>query len=145
MPVRPKLKIIFKLEPDAAYYKHIARWQQRELGIAQKILDDAAVFFLEDAASGINEPPARLHEPRGGGENRFLLFHELRNILGRLAPLHVGIAPQRPEAAAGCIHEHAVDLTGEALHARVVHALDPLRVHVGQSRARKPELEPGES
>src|SRR5437773_12539752 len=58
--------------------------------------------------------------------------------------LHVGIAPQGPEAAAGCIHEHAVDLTGEALHARVVHALDPLRMHVGQSRARKPGLQRGE-
>src|SRR5258705_5698915 len=101
------------MEPDAAFFKHVARRPQREWGFAQKFLDDAAVFFLKDAAGGVNEPTARLHEPRGRGENRSLLFHELRNILGRLAPLHVGIAPQRSESAAGSIHEHAVDLAGD--------------------------------
>src|SRR5437899_7395951 len=98
------------MEPDTAFFKHIARRPQREWGVAHKILDDAAVFFLQDAAGGVNEPPARLHEPRGCGENRFLLFHELRNILGCLAPLHVGIAPQRPESAAGRSEEHTSEL-----------------------------------
>src|SRR5258708_39668155 len=106
------------MEPDTAFFKHFARRAQLELSIAQKILDDPAVFLLEDAAGGINEPPARLHESRGGGENRSLLFHEFRNILGRLAPLHVGIAPQRPEAAAGRIHPPAADLSGQALPPR---------------------------
>src|SRR2546430_16789831 len=98
MPVRPKLEILSHVEPDATFFKRIARRPQREWSAAQKILDDAAVFFLEDTAGGVNEPAARLHEPRCGGENRFLLLPEFHAILGRLAPLHVGIAPQRPEA-----------------------------------------------
>ena len=69
MPVWPKLEILLHVEPDAAFFKHIARRPQLESGIAEEILDNPAVFFLEDAAGGINEPPARLHEPRGGGEN----------------------------------------------------------------------------
>src|SRR5882672_7982652 len=144
MPMRPKLEIFFHLEPDAAFFKHFARASQREWGIAQEILDNPTVFLVENAAGGINEPPARLHQPRGGGENRFLLFHELDDILWRLAPFHVGIAPQRPEAAAGRVHQHAVDLARQTLHARVAHALDPLRVYVRQSRARESGLQPGE-
>src|SRR5260221_140724 len=144
MPMRPKLEILLHLEPDAAFFKHIARASQREWGIAQEILDNSSVFLVENAAGSIDEPPARLHQPCGPGENRFLLFHELGDILRRLAPFHVGIAPQRPEAAARRVPQHAVDLARQTLHARVVHAFDPLRVHVREPRARESGLQPGE-
>src|SRR5712691_4916437 len=91
MPMRPKVEILFHLEPNAAFFKHFARASQREWGITQEILDNPAVFLVENAAGGIGEPPARLHQPCGAGENRFLLFHELGDIVRRLAPFHVGI------------------------------------------------------
>src|SRR5882762_8516460 len=144
MPMRPKVEIFFDVELDAAFFKHFARASEREWGIAQEILDNPAVFLVENAAGSIDEPPARLHQPCGTGENRFLLFHQLGYILRRLAPFHVGIAPQRPKAAAGRVHQHAVDLARQTLHARVVHALDPLRVHVREPRARESRFQPGE-
>jgi biopolymer transport protein ExbB/TolQ len=39
-----------------------------------------------------------------------------------VAPLEVRIPPQRAETAAGRVHQHAVDLPGKALGARVVLA-----------------------
>ena len=65
-------------------------------------------------------------------------FHE---ILGRLPPLEVGIAPQRAEARARGVDQHAVDLAGQAFHLRVALVRKALHVHVRQPGARNPRAE----
>ena len=52
-----------------------------------------------------------------------------------------GIAPQRAEAAAGRVHQHAVELAGEALRAHVALARQHDRMHVGDARARRARRE----
>ncbi len=63
----------------------------------------------------------------------------------RLAPLQVRIAPQRAQAAARRIHQHAVDLAGQALDLGVVLGVDQHGVHVGQPAARQARLEVGQA
>src|SRR6185503_3276219 len=53
------------------------------------------------------------------------------------------IAPQRAEAGARCVDEHAVDLRGETLHPRIALVCEPLRMHVREARPREPGLQLG--
>ena len=72
------------------------------------------------------------------------LTRHLGDASGALAPFEVGIAAQRAQAAAGRIHQHAIDLGREPLHARIGFAVDELRMHVRQPRALEPRLQVGE-
>ncbi len=104
--------------------------------------DDGFILLGQDAAGGVHQTPARLHQARGALENVVLLAGELRHALRRLPPLQVGVAPQRAEAAAGGVDQHAVELAGEALDADVVLVGDRHRVHVGESRPCHAGLQP---
>jgi hypothetical protein len=103
--------------------------------------DDGFVLLGQQAAGGVHQAAARLHEARRAGQDRRLLGGELGQRLGALAPLEVGVAAQGAEAAARRIDQHPVDLAGQALDARVVLAGDDHRVDVGQARAGDPRLE----
>ena len=102
---------------------------------ARNCVDDRLVFIRQDTARRVDQPAARLHERRGGGEDRRLLGRQLRNGRFRLAPFEIGIAAQRAEAGARRVHQHAVDLAGEPLHLGVALALQQLRMNVRQAGA----------
>jgi hypothetical protein len=81
-----------------------------------------------------SRPPGFTSEA-GRVEDRALLGVQLGEPRLGLPRLEVGIAPQRAEARARRIHEHAVDLAAQALHLRVVLVGDALREDVRQARA----------
>src|SRR3990172_10047238 len=94
--------------------EHLVRGQQRESWVrGEKCGNDVLVFGAKKAARRVHEPAAGFEQRRGGGEDRALFGAELGDIALVLAPLEVGIAAQRAEAAARRVDEHAVNLAGE--------------------------------
>ena len=94
------------------------------------------VFLLEQAAGGVDQPPARLQQAARRGEDAPLLLHQLVDSLRAVAPFQLGIAPQGAEAAARRIDQDPVELAGEALDARVLARGEHHRMHVGDAGAR---------
>ena len=107
----------------------------------EEVVDDGLVLVGQHAAGRVDEATAGLHQRRRRGEDRALLGDELGDGRLRLAPLEVRVAPQRAEAGARRVDQHAVDLAGETLDLRVALVRDQLRVHVRQPRAREPRLQ----
>ena len=102
--------------------------QQCELGaVGEKMLDDFLVFLRQKTACGINEPTAGLKQERRRREDRRLLVLEFFDALQRLAPFQIGIAAQRPQAAAGSVYQDAIDLSSQTFHLKVFFAGDQLR------------------
>ena len=96
----------------------------------EKCVGDRVVFLGQDAACRIDETAARLDERGCRRDDPRLLGDELIDVGRRLPPLEIGIAAQRPEAAARRIDENAIDLAGESLHFGIALVRDHLRVHV---------------
>ena len=90
--------------------------------LRKKGVDDCLVFIGQHTARRVDESASRFDERCRRGEDGRLLCREFRDRGLRLPPLEVGISPQRPEAGAGCVHQHAVDLSREALHLGVALA-----------------------
>src|SRR5688572_7679864 len=111
------------VERDALRREQFVAGKRREIWVARfEIFGDLLVLLTQDAASGVYQPAARLEQARGGGEDAALLRGELRDRRRRVAPLQVRVAPQRAEAAARRVDQHAVELAGEPLRARIVIA-----------------------
>ena len=98
----------------------------------------ALVFLAQQAAGGIDQPAARLHQPRRRRQDGLLLDAQFVNRLGRLAPLDVRVAPQSAQAAARRIDQDAIQLAGQAFDLGVVLVRDPGRMDIGQATARQP-------
>src|SRR5512134_1157008 len=140
MHVREQSEKFARFQGDSLLLEQLLAVQLPEAAaFCEKCGDDVLVFLREQAAGRVNRPPAGLHEIRRRAQDRGLLELQLLDRLRRLAPLEIGIAAQRAEPAARSVHQHPVDLAGEALYADVVFAADRLRVYVGEPGT----LEPG--
>ncbi len=106
---------------------------------------DGLVLLTQQAAGGVHEAPARLHQPGGGGEDGRLLGGELRHGVRRLAEFQVRVAAQGAQAATGGVHQHPVGLAREALHLHVVLPRDEQGVDVGEARTGEARLQLGEA
>src|SRR6185503_18744562 len=104
--MRPQPQPRTGLEGDLVRRKNVPAVKVCELRMCRRErIGDAFVLGAQDAARGIDESPAGLHQPRCGVEDAALLFGELPHRLRPMAPLEVGVAPQRAEAGAWRIYE----------------------------------------
>ena len=128
-------------------FEQVAHRQHVEAGssVRRGSLSESAhhVFVLrgQQAAGGVDEAAAGLQEARRRSEDASLLLLHLLDRLGRLAPLEVGVAPERAQPRARRIDEHAVDLAREALDALVALVRDLHRMNVRQAAARQARLQ----
>ena len=99
------------------------------------------VFLRQQAAGGIDQAPARPQQTRRTRQNRRLLLRDLINRFGILAPLQIRVAPQRAQARARRVHQHPVDLAGQALDTVITLMRNGCRVHIGQTTACQAWLE----
>src|SRR5204862_6343706 len=105
---------------------------------------NSLVFIRQNAAGCVHGPAAWLHQPGGGGEDAGLLLGELSNRFSSVPPFEVRIAPQGAETAARRVDQHAVELAGEALGARIDFAGEHYRMHIADARTRRARRERGE-
>src|SRR5207247_7838028 len=106
-----------------------------------KCVRNSLLFTRQNTAGCIHEPAAWLHQPGRGGENAVLLLSELSNRFRSVPPFEVRITPQGAETAAGRVDQHAVELAGEALGARIALAGEHSRVHIADARPPGPRRE----
>src|SRR5690242_6507248 len=116
-----------------------------EVGMAlDERLDLPLVLGRQHRAGGIDQPPARLHQPGGLVEDVALLRHQLGEVLGLERPAAVGIAPPRARPGARRVDQHAVEVALLALQPLGVvddrAALDI--VHAGAAQALGRAVEP---
>src|SRR6266566_7125216 len=110
----------------------------------QEAIDDGLVFVSEHAAGCINQSATGFYQRSRRLEDARLFGGKLIDGFRRLAPLEIGIAPQRAEAAARRVDQNAVDLAGKALDLGVALVVEQKRLHVRQAGSREARLEPGE-
>ena len=70
---------------------------------------------------------------------------ECFDAAGRLAEFQIRVAAQGAQAAAWCVHQHAVDLAGQAFYLEVVLVRDEHRLDVAGTGAFQTRLEIGET
>ena len=78
-------------------------------------------------------------------QNGRLLGCELFNRLGGLAPFQIRVAPQGAQAGTRRVHQHPVNLAGQALDALITLVGNGDRVDIGQAAACQPRFEGVES
>ena len=145
MDVRPESQPLPGVQRDSLSGKQFIAWKGRELGMrGAKCVRNSLVFIRQNAAGCIHEPAAWLHQPGRGGEDAVLLLGELGNRFRSVPPFEVRIAPQGAETAARRVDQHAVELAGEALGARIALAGEHYRMHIADARTRGARRERGE-
>src|SRR2546422_7822809 len=115
------------MEPGLERYsrraENFAARQRGKFGMGiRESVDDRLVSLPQDAARGVNEPPAGLYQARRGLENAPLLSGKLQDRLRPMPPLQIRISPQRAETAARRVDQHPIELSGQAFGASVVVA-----------------------
>src|SRR6185437_7943055 len=99
----------------------------------------------QQRAGGIDEPAARLYEPRRAVDDFRLERHEPRELFRSQPPFRIGIAPPRAGTGAGRIDENAIEALAVALHPFVALVGQRLTLHdagAGPAQALRRALEP---
>ena len=110
--------------------------------LALELCADRLVLFPQDAAGGVDEASAGLHQPRRGTEDVALLRRQLGDRARAVPPFQGRISSKRAEAAARRIDEHAIEFSREPSCARLVLTQDE-GVNVGDSGACGARRSPG--
>src|SRR5882672_1540266 len=119
--MRPQSEPIRGLERNALRAQQLAARQLSEFGPPpDECVHYGFVFLAQNAAGCVDQPAAWLHEARCRLQDAPLLVRELGDRLRALPPLEIRVAPQSAESAAWGIHQHPIDLAGEALGPDIV-------------------------
>ena len=96
MQIRAKLEVFSRIEIDVLGLHDFGGIQQPETGMAlEELLDDLLVFFGQNAASRVDEPPPGFQKNGCARKNGKLLFLQLHDASFGLPPFQVRIPPQR--------------------------------------------------
>ena len=137
LPVRPQAKPLAGVQCDALIGEQAGAGKRPEPGVrGLEGVGDGIVLLMQYAAGGVDQPAARPEQPRRGAQDAELLARELLDGPRAMPPLQVRVAPQRSEAAARRVDQHAVELAGKTLRAGVVLARKGDRMDIGDSRPR---------
>ncbi len=110
-----------------------------------EVIGDRLILLRQDAAGGVQQPATRLHQRGSGLQDGALFGGKLENGFAPMAPFQVRITPQRAETAARCIDQHAIELPGQAFHARIALARKRNRMHARDAGARRAGSERGQA
>ena len=121
--------------------QNLARFHRHKIRVrGTESLSDRFVFFLQQAAGGIDQAPAAFHQTRRALQNPRLQIGQFEQIALFLPPFQIRIAPQRAQAAAWRIHQHAIHLARQTLDPLIALMRDAHRMDIGQAAARQARL-----
>ena len=129
MQMRAQFQKITRIQRDFLLLQYFTGRAQREIGMGgEESLHDVLVFFRQEAASCVHQAPAFFSRRLAEARMAACWCVELFNTAGRLAEFKIRAAAQRAQPAARRIHQHAVDLAGQAFYLEIVLVRDQHRL-----------------